>query len=82
MPLSDDKHNKLKKHTGNPRQRLRQFFLTFFFFDNFFLAKIFFLRFFLGLNFVFDWIWSRTEFCLGLHAAVVFRVQSFNFAII
>ena len=38
---------------------------------------------FFGLNFVLDCICltlnlSRTEFCLGLHTAVVFRIQSFN----
>ena len=26
-----------------------------------------------------SWIFSLTEFCLGLHTAVVFRMQSLNF---
>ena len=53
----------LTLHTGNLRQRLRRFFA-----DNFFPTKEFF-----------SWILSQSEFCLGLHAAVVFRMQSFNY---
>ena len=49
------------------------FFLTFIFSDK--------KNFFLELNFVLDWILSQTEFCLGLHTTVVFRMQSFNFFI-
>ena len=66
--------------TGYLRQHLRQiFFLTIFFFlTKFFSNKNLFLRFFLRLNFVSDWILSWTEFCLGLHTTVVFRMQSFN----
>ena len=51
---------------------------NFFFRQIFFLTKNLFLGFFLRMNFVFDWNLSRTEFCLGLHTAVVFRMQSFN----
>ena len=50
------------------------FFLTIFFSDK----KIFFSDLFLGLNFVSYWILSRTEFCLGLHTAVIFSMQSFD----
>ena len=60
IPLSDDKHRKVrdssKKCTGNPRQIQS---------ENFFRrSEIFF----------FFW----TEFYLGLHTTVVFRMQSFN----
>ena len=40
--------------------------------DNFSNKKTFFSVFFLV------WILSRTEFCLGLHTAVVFHMQSFD----
>ena len=33
----------------------------------------------LGLNLVLDWICLGTELCLGLHTAVVFQMQSFNY---
>ena len=39
-------------------------------------------NFFLDLDFVSDWIFSWTEFCLGLHTAVVFRMESFNYSLI
>ena len=76
LPLSDDKHRKVrdnlkKKCTGNPRQIQSESqtetkcSLRFF---SLMVGK----KFFFGLNL------SQTEFCLGLHTAVVFRVQSFN----
>ena len=49
--------------------------------QEFFSDKIFSQQkcfFFQQKNFVLDWILSRTEFCLGLHTAVVFCMQSFN----
>ena len=67
IPLSDDKHRKVrdssKKRTGNQRQIQSE---TKFSPENFFpngQGKIL----------------SRTAFCLGLHTAVVFRMQSFNY---
>ena len=46
---------------------------TTFFLTNFFPNKKIFFS-----DFVLDWILCRTEFCLGLNTAVVFRIQSFN----
>ena len=57
--------------TGNLRQI---FSYNFFFWQNIFLPTNLFLR----LNFISDWLFSRTRFCLGLHVAAVFRMQSFN----
>ena len=54
----------------SPRKYLRIFF---FFQQNFFLTIFFPTEFCLRLNL------SRTEFCLQLHTAVVFCMQSFNF---
>ena len=78
IPLSDDKHRKVrdssKKCTGNLRQRqnaVQDKIQS----ENFFRWSEFFFfqsEFCLGLNL------SRTEFCFGLHTAVVFRMQSFN----
>ena len=67
IPLSDDKHRKVrdssKKCTGNQRQIQS---------ENFFpMVGIFFF----GLNFVLGLNLSWTEFCLGLHTAVVLYVN-------
>ena len=51
---------------------------TNFFSDNFFSDKFFSQQKIFFLDFVSDWILFRTEFCLALHTAVVFRMQSFN----
>ena len=71
IPLSDDKHPKVrdssKKHTGNPRQIQSETKCS--------LRQNSVQEFFSDgqkKNF------SQTEFCLGLHTAVVFRMQSFN----
>ena len=80
IPLSDDKHQKVrdnfKKHTGNPRQIQSETKFSLRIFSQW-LGKNFFFQteFCLGLHL------SQTEFCLGLHTAVVFRMQSFNFYI-
>ena len=80
IDLSERTH---KKHTGNPKQCLRPNSVQDKIWDKFFFAKnLSQTGFYLGLNFVSDWILSRTEyclgFCLGIHTAVVFRMQSFN----
>ena len=74
IPLSDDKHRfvrQLTLHTGNLRQHLRQF-----------IFLLFLTKFFSRQNF-FSGILSWTQFCLGfylgLHTAVVFCMQSFNY---
>ena len=61
-------------------------FLTIFFLTkNFFSDKNFFSQIFSHidfchrLDFVLGWIFSCTEFCLGLHTAIVCHVESFNF---
>ena len=78
IPLSDDKHwfvrdNSKKvpwksettsKTKFSPRHCLRLDFVS----D----SILSWTEFYLGLDL------SRTEFCLGLHTAVVFRMQSFN----
>ena len=68
--LSDDQHRFKKKTSENPRQNpiedkssVRQNPVR----DNFFSNKQ-----------ILFWILSGTEFCLGLHTAVVFHMQSFN----
>ena len=92
IPLSDDKHRKVrdssKNHTGNLRQiqsktkcSSRQNSVQEFFSNsrkkNF--QTEFCLRLYLSwTEFCLRLNLSLTEFCLGLHTAVVFRMQSFN----
>ena len=73
IPLSDVKHWFVRNSSKKAHWKSEKKFS-----DNFFSNKNIFLK----LNFVLDWILPRTEFCLGfclgLHTAVVFRMQSFN----
>ena len=73
VPLSGDKHRFVQDSslcTLEIQDNIRDKFFS----DNFFCDN-----FFLGLNFTSEWILSWTKFCLGLHAAVVFRTQSFHY---
>ena len=70
IPLSDDKHRFIRDSSLCALEIQDNFFLTIFSRRNFFLTGKYFSQ-------IFSW----TEFCLGLHAAVVFRKQSFNLII-
>ena len=69
VPLSDDKHW-FVQNSSLCAMDIQDNIWDKFFSDNFFSDKDFFFL---------DWILSQTEFCLRLHTAVVFCMQSFNF---
>ena len=93
IPLSDDKHrfvqdSSKKAHWKSetkfiPRENLRNIFSDKFFFKDKkkFLTKILLEKFSWEKKIIAKEFCRKKnlEFCLGLHTAVVFRMQSFNF---
>ena len=62
IPLSDDKHRKVRDCSKNALEIWDKFSLRQNSVPRIMVGK----KSFIGMNFVWDWILSRTDFCLGL----------------